>query len=69
MERADYREILQDILEFSGGRRLLNITDVCNYLGVSRTTAKKHFVSDSKIGVSAPTLAHKLAQLPAERSR
>ena len=56
-EPKAYRENLQDILEFSAGRRLLNIADVKRYTGLNdyRTIKKRYPFTDGYI--SAPTLA------------
>ena len=56
-ERAGYRETLQDILEFSGGRRLLSIADVKRYTGLSdyRTIKRRFPIKDGCI--AAPMLA------------
>lgn len=57
-ERTGYRENLQDILEFTGGRRLLTYEDVKKYtgLGDNRTVRRRfpHFVNNT---ISAATLA------------
>lgn len=57
-EHFSYRDNLTDILEFSGGKRLLSVADVGKYTGLTdyRTIHKRFpcFV-DGKI--SAPTLA------------
>jgi len=60
-ERAGYRENLQDILEFFGGRRLLSVRDVCAYTGIKdyRTAQKKFPFSENRI--SACTLANVMA--------
>ncbi len=56
-EPLGYRDILQDILEFSGGRRLLTISDVRNYTGLrdDRTIKRRYPFRDGYI--SAPLLA------------
>lgn len=60
-ERAGYREILHDILEFSDGRRLLTLTEVRNYTGLrdNRTVKRRFPVQDGY--VAAPMLARCLA--------
>lgn len=43
-ERSGYRENLQDILEFSGGHRLLTVADVKKYTGLADyRTIKRRF--------------------------
>lgn len=56
-ERAGFRENLQDILEFSGGKRLLNLSDVRAYTGIQdNRTLKRRFPFDDGC-ISAATLA------------
>lgn len=60
-ENPAFRDNLQDILEFFGGRRVLNLTDVRNYTGLSdNRTVKHHFPFNGNI-ISAVTLARCLA--------
>lgn len=56
-ERSGYRENLQDILEFSGGRRLLTVADVKKYTGLAdyRTIKRRFPFVDNRI--SAANLA------------
>jgi hypothetical protein len=56
-ERIGFRENLQDILEFSGGRRMLTIAEVKAYTGLTdyRTIKRRFPFKDNYI--SAPTLA------------
>lgn len=61
-EREDYRPILEDILRFSGQRRILTIQDVATYLGLDYRTVKRRYHID-RCGISAPTLAMKLAKM------
>lgn len=56
-ERQGYRENLQDILEFSGGRRLLTVTDVKNYTGLSDHRSIKRRFPFRDNCISAATLA------------
>ena len=60
-ERTGYRENLQDILEFFGGKRMLSVKDVLEFTGFadSRTAHKRFPFSDGYI--SAATLALCLA--------
>ncbi len=60
-EHTGYRENLQDILEFSGGKRLLTMSDVKTYTGlVDDRTVKKRFPITNGY-ISAATLALHLA--------
>ena len=56
-ERVGYRENLQDILEFSGGRRMLTVAEVRTYTGLKdyRTIKRRFPFKDHYI--SAATLA------------
>lgn len=60
-ERPGYRENLQDILEFSGGRRMLTVADVKAYTGLADyRTIKSRFPFRDRY-ISAATLAMCLA--------
>ncbi len=61
-EPATYRDNLEDILAFTGGKRQLALYEVAAYLGRDPRTVKKVFGIDPKKGVSAPTLARMLSQ-------
>lgn len=56
-ERPGFRENLQDILEFSNGRRMLTVAEVKAYTGLTdyRTIKRRFPFRDNYI--SAPTLA------------
>ena len=41
-EKEAYRPILEDILSYSQGKRLLNVSDVSKYTGKSRQWCYKH---------------------------
>lgn len=60
-EKEDFRAILADILEYTGGKRLLTIADVAAYLGIKPATAKKRY-EITKDGIMAQTLARRLCQ-------
>lgn len=56
-ERVGFRENLQDILEFSGGRRMLTVAEVKAYTGlVDYRTIKRRFPFKDNY-ISAATLA------------
>ena len=60
-EKAGYREILQDILEFSQGRRMLTVKEVGAYTGiVDYRAVKKRFPFEDNY-ISAFALARSLA--------
>lgn len=60
-ELPAYRDNLQDILEFSGGKRLLNIADVKNYTGLCDYRAIKKRFPFRDGYISAATFARCLA--------
>ncbi len=60
-ERTGFRENLADILEFSGGKRLLTLGEVKSYTGLlDNRTLKKRFPFSNGY-ISAVTLAMYLA--------
>lgn len=60
-ELPAYRDNLQDILEFFGGRRVLSLDDVRRYTGLKDDrTIKRHFPFQGRI-ISAATLARCLS--------
>ena len=59
-EKEDYRPILEDILSYPEGRRLLSVKDVAGYLGICEKTAKARY-GITKEGITAPALARRLA--------
>lgn len=58
-EKEGYRDILADILEFTGGKRELSMADVEKYLGTERRHIKKRYGITAG-GIVAPLLARKL---------
>lgn len=57
-EAPGYRENLADILEFTGGKRLLSTKQVKEYTGlVDERSVKRHFPMLKGGYISAPTLA------------
>lgn len=61
-EKADYRVILEDILSYSGGARLLTLQQAAAFLGVTAITVKRRF-GFGRGGVPAAALAYKLAHM------
>lgn len=41
-EKPNYRYTLEDILGFTGGKRLLNVSDVARYTGKGAAWCRKH---------------------------
>ena len=56
-EKAGYRDVLEDILSWSDGKRLLTAT----YLGIDRRTAIKRYKIAAG-GIAAPVLARMLCE-------
>lgn len=54
-----YRDVLEDILAASSGRRLLTGKDVAAYLGIDPRTARKRYAIPEG-GILAPVLARRL---------
>lgn len=62
MEKFAYRDNLADILEFTGGRRLLNVGDVARYTGLKDPrTIRRCFPYFHDKYISAATLARCLS--------
>ena len=59
-EKPGYRDILEDILQWSGGKRWLTATEAAAYCGIDRRTAVKKF--GIKDGIAAPILARRLRE-------
>ena len=60
-EHPMYRLILEDILAYNNGKRMLNITEAANYLGRNRPWVTEHLGVTAE-GITAMALAQKLAQ-------
>ena len=60
-EPLAYRDNLEDLLPFFGGRRMLNLQDVARYTGRDYRWCKDRCGIDTKKGISGPTLARMLA--------
>lgn len=57
MEHPDYRNNLEQILLFTGGKQLLSVSEVCQFTGiVDPRTARKHFPFVGR-RISAATMA------------
>lgn len=59
-EPKAYRDNLEDILEFTDGRRLVTQKEVAKYLGRDVKTVRRVYGVDRN-GISAPTLARMLS--------
>ena len=58
------RANLEDILAYTGGRRLLTLADVREYTGVRDNRTLKSRFSFTKGYISAPTLAIEITRRP-----
>ena len=59
MEKIDYRDNLEAVLAYTGGRHLLTAKEVGAFLGIDYRTAKRRY--DFRDGyISAPSLARQL---------
>ena len=56
-----YRPILEDILSFTNGRRMMSMKDVCQYVGRENRWVKKH-LGVTREGITAHELARRLAE-------
>nr|DAQ22843.1 MAG TPA: hypothetical protein [Caudoviricetes sp.] len=61
-EKETFRLELEEILKFTGGRRVLTVTDVSNYTGQSRRVCRERYNVSGKEGISAVALAQMLAR-------
>ena len=61
-EKAAYRQNLEDILDFTGGRRMLSVGDVRRYLGFTDNRCVKKRFPIVNGYISAATLASCLAE-------
>lgn len=61
-ETDAYRDVLEDIYQFFGDKRLLTKQDVARYLGKDSRTVQKRF-GISNNGIPAPKLARMLSAL------
>ena len=62
-ETADYRNVLEDLHVFTGGKRLMSSSDVSAYLGCCRQTAAKRY-GIGRDGILTVRLARLLSETP-----
>lgn len=60
-EKAAYRDNLDSILAFTGGKHMLNVSCVSRYTGLTARTVKKMFPFKESGHISAETLARELS--------
>lgn len=56
-----YRPVLENLLAFSKGKRILNVSDVARYLGKTRPWCVEHLGVTAE-GITVEALAHRLAK-------
>jgi predicted transcriptional regulator len=59
-ECAGYRDLLEDILTYFNQRRLLSVSDVAKYLGISRERVRRKYGISGENGIMATELARML---------
>lgn len=62
MEGEFYRDNLEQILAFTGGKHLLNIKMIGSFTGLSVNTVKKYFPLNENGYITAATLARALTK-------
>lgn len=62
-ERESYRPIIEDLLVFTGGKRMLTVSDVSRYTGRSRDWCRDKLGVRGDTGITVQALAIKLAAL------
>lgn len=60
-ERPEYRDNMEALITFFGGKMLLNAADVARYCGCDRRTAIKRY-EIQKNGITIPTLARRMSE-------
>lgn len=60
-ELEGYRDVMEDLLDYFGGRRLLYQRDVAAYLGCCPRTAAKLY-NIPREGITVPMLARRMCQ-------
>ncbi|MBE7018208.1 MAG: hypothetical protein E7420_08720 [Ruminococcaceae bacterium] len=56
------RDLMEDILKFTGGRRRLSVSEVARFEGRDRRTVQRCYQIDPKKGIDALVLAKKMCQ-------
>lgn len=56
------RDLMEDILKFTGGRRRLSVSEVARFDGRDRRTVQRCYQIDPKKGIDALVLAKKMCQ-------
>lgn len=61
-EHPAYRDNLEDLLTFFGGKRVLSIKEVARYTGKDCRWVKTHLGFQDQNCISVPTLARRLCE-------
>lgn len=61
-EKEDYRDNLEEILRYTGGRHLMTAKEVGAYCGIDQRTASKRFNIPLN-GISVATLARMMSSM------
>lgn len=56
------RDLMEDILKFTGGRRRLSVSEVARFEGRDRRTVQRCYQIDPQKGIDALVLAKKMCQ-------
>ena len=56
------RDLMEDILKFTGGRRRLSVSEVARFEGRDRRTVQRCYEINPKKGIDALVLAKKMCQ-------
>ena len=56
------RDLMEDILKFTGGRRRLSVSEVAKFEGRDRRTVQKCYQIDPKLGIDALVLAKRMCR-------
>ena len=59
-EKENYRDTLMDILEFTGGKRILNVSEVMRFTGATRTVLTRRYTFKNYL-IEAERLAREMS--------
>ena len=59
-EKENYRDTLMDILEFTGGKRILNVSEVMRFTGATRTVVTRRYTFKTYL-IEAERLAREMS--------
>lgn len=61
-ESETYRDNLEQLTEFFGGKRVLSLSDVVRYTGRDRRTVKRLYQVVPSSGITTATLARRMSR-------